>query len=342
MTEQPPARLALVDALRGIAALTVVVYHFYWIRLRPLAEAPAPQPFDWLARQGSAGVDIFFVLSGYVIALSLRDKNITPGFLGRFALRRSLRLDPPYWITLVVVIVVNALTAAAPPPTLPSVVAHVVYLQYFLHLPPIVGVAWTLCLELQFYLVLAVVLAAAKNRERRALVVLVPLFVAACASTLVTLPRPLDASFLPYWHFFFLGALTSWTSSARVHPAWLAAALVVVAALFAYAPDANLVLAAATAVLLYAGAARGFLAWTGGRALQHLGRISYSLYLTHLVVAPLAMQLAANAWFAFPLAPGAVAALFALGVVVAVAVAHVFWRFVEAPAHRFSRRVTPI
>ena len=61
-----------------------------------------PAPLETALKLGFVGVDIFFVLSGFVIAYSVREARITPRFLGRFALRRSIRLDPPYWITIAI------------------------------------------------------------------------------------------------------------------------------------------------------------------------------------------------------------------------------------------------
>ncbi|HEY4220949.1 MAG TPA: acyltransferase family protein, partial [Myxococcota bacterium] len=81
-------RLPLVDGMRGVASVLVLAFHVYKTTLLPFAAEPFAQPLDFLLRQSYAGVDIFFVLSGYVIALSLSDQPLTLAFLGRFALRR--------------------------------------------------------------------------------------------------------------------------------------------------------------------------------------------------------------------------------------------------------------
>ena len=57
-------------------------------------------PVDWIARNGFLGVDIFFVISGFVIALSVSKGAPTFGYFGRFIVRRSIRLDPPYWSSI--------------------------------------------------------------------------------------------------------------------------------------------------------------------------------------------------------------------------------------------------
>src|SRR5262249_4648137 len=100
-TETGDARLVFIDALRGIAALAVAAYHIE--RYGPLAK-PASRiiaaPIANTIRYGWMGGEVFFVISGFVIAYSLRNAWMTPGYLGNYALRRSIRLDPPYWFTI--------------------------------------------------------------------------------------------------------------------------------------------------------------------------------------------------------------------------------------------------
>lgn len=89
-------RFTYVDALRGIAALSVLVYHFTGSLIRNFPHNPLPKPIFSLLSHGNMGVEVFFVLSGFVISYTLRNAWVTPGYVGRFALRRSIRLDPPF------------------------------------------------------------------------------------------------------------------------------------------------------------------------------------------------------------------------------------------------------
>src|SRR6202000_495333 len=94
-------RYALVDALRGFAAFAVLFHH---ATLLPATEAAMPNLVPAcllsLSAGGSLGVQVFFVLSGFVIAHSLSDSSLTIRELGRFMVRRQCRLDPPYWTVL--------------------------------------------------------------------------------------------------------------------------------------------------------------------------------------------------------------------------------------------------
>src|SRR5437867_2467947 len=106
----PGRRLVFLDALRGVAALAVVVLHMGPRGpFAPELSHVVPAPLIAIGARGFLGVEIFFVLSGFVIAMSMRDVRITPRFFGNFALRRSLRLDPPYLLTIAIVITITFL-----------------------------------------------------------------------------------------------------------------------------------------------------------------------------------------------------------------------------------------
>jgi peptidoglycan/LPS O-acetylase OafA/YrhL len=117
----------------------------------------------WLAKSGYLGVAVFFVLSGYVITMAVGTNKITLGFLGRFAARRSLRLDPPYWVNIAVVIALMLVAARVgvekPFPSASTIFVNLIYLQDLLGVQALSSVYWTLCLEVQFYLVLILLLA---------------------------------------------------------------------------------------------------------------------------------------------------------------------------------------
>jgi peptidoglycan/LPS O-acetylase OafA/YrhL len=103
-------------------------------------------------------VQIFFVLSGFVIAYSLRQEKISPRFCLRFFLKRSIRLDPPYWLIVALMLMLNFMGSVifnkggeflATPF---QVLMNLLYLPDFPHIPRILPVAWTLCIEIQFYM----------------------------------------------------------------------------------------------------------------------------------------------------------------------------------------------
>lgn len=343
-------RDSAIDGLRGLAALLVVIYHLNF-NIAALVADVLPGPVKvLLADLGSAGVNIFFVLSGYVIAMTLWRAPLGVGFIGRFALRRSLRLDPPYWATIALVLVADAMRRRLFPgmgdPTPHSwqdVLIHLVYLQDLVGIAPISAVFWTLCLEVQFYLVLVTGMTlAARVAPGRIGVLLAGVLLLSLVSAAIIggwlqgVPKGL---FLRAWHCFALGVLASAVVHRGVHPAWLAAGIALELLMLRWAHDGSAVLPLLTASLLVLARTRThWTAWLRSRPWQFLGRQSYSLYLVHPTVG----------WSTISVlkvlaGPGAGPltglAFFIAGLVVSIVGAELMRWAVERPAIAWSRRV---
>jgi peptidoglycan/LPS O-acetylase OafA/YrhL len=97
------ARLAVVDCLRGIAALVVLVWHFRFFFGTPFNAVLAP-----FYKGGWVAVDLFFVISGFILTRIYRIDDPPPGYLAHFAIRRFSRIYPLHFITLLVVVVLLA------------------------------------------------------------------------------------------------------------------------------------------------------------------------------------------------------------------------------------------
>jgi peptidoglycan/LPS O-acetylase OafA/YrhL len=340
----------LIRAFRGIAAAWVVLFHAREGDHIPDLVAALPWSVDVIVfRLGHYGVPIFFALSGFVIAHSLRDATLSRGFLGRFLLRRSIRLDPPYWGAIAIVLLSGWLAARVrhepwAPPSAGVIAANIVYLQRLLDLKPLNPIFWTLTFEVQFYLVYAGLLVAAAHGVRRGFGLAMPIawgamvvLALAAACRLVTgLPEGL---FVYLWPDFFAGVLAYWAVERR--DARIGLALLVLPLLWigpwqidALFPRA----AAAMALLLFAATRTGYaergLDW---RWLQFLGAISYSLYLLHNSLSGAAGMLAHRI---AGRGLGADVAALALIVAASVAGAWLYWLVVERSAYRLSRRVS--
>jgi peptidoglycan/LPS O-acetylase OafA/YrhL len=155
-------RVIELDGLRGIAALWVVFYHL-WGAIQERNVDWVPGAISGFLHAGWLGVDIFFVLSGFVITHSVANIRVTPTFVPKFILRRSIRIDPPYWAAIGLAIAFMILkntffpAASVPLPSFMEIVAHIFYLQDLLGFGNISSVFWTLCLEFQFYLIFGIV-----------------------------------------------------------------------------------------------------------------------------------------------------------------------------------------
>lgn len=103
------AHILPLDGVRGLAILMVMVRHFYQYMLKhPTVPDIAPaiaidKIFFYVSQLGSTGVDLFFVLSGFLITGILLDTKNHPRYWGRFYWRRTLRIFPLYYLSLLIV-----------------------------------------------------------------------------------------------------------------------------------------------------------------------------------------------------------------------------------------------
>jgi peptidoglycan/LPS O-acetylase OafA/YrhL len=153
----PSKRIAALDALRVLAIAWVILYHLL-DRFLPRTAG------DWFTRfceSGGAGVDLFFVLSGYLIgSLVVGEIHRTSRLdVGRFLPRRWLRTLPAYYVTLVVVLGVDFVFPASRPWEQPA--SYLIFLQNYTNTPATFrfGWSWSLCVEEWFYLTLPLLVA---------------------------------------------------------------------------------------------------------------------------------------------------------------------------------------
>jgi len=336
-----------VDALRGIAALSVVAFHVYKKTLyAPLSAPPLPQPIHWYLRHGDLGVAVFFVISGYVIASSIAKARITPGFVARFALRRSIRLDPPYWATIalelaLIVISQRILHDQATLPSGAMVISHLAYAQSILGYGHVVAVFWTLCIEVQLYLCFVALSGLAQRLGKYGLAIT---FVPTIALSL-SLPFFFDVFaqntyLVRYWYLFFGGVVVFWTLEGRVRATWpITFALVIALTLITPLRSLNAVAMLCTAGAIWlAGRNGGLTTWLSGPVLQWLGRISYSLYLVHMPISGRAIN-AASRLMRLPLNTSEQLLLLAVGIAVSLGSAQLLYVLVERPTLALSKRI---
>lgn len=134
-----------LDAIRGLAALSVVLFHYTW-QYKKLFPDAAAVPFG-LEGLGF-GVEIFFGISGFVILMTLGRTRTA----GDFIVSRFARLFPAYWIgILITTLAVNwaGLSQFVQPPWV--VLINATMLQGHLLLPLVEAAYWSLSVELSFY-----------------------------------------------------------------------------------------------------------------------------------------------------------------------------------------------
>jgi peptidoglycan/LPS O-acetylase OafA/YrhL len=139
-------RIANIDVARGIAALLVLLQH-------SIEQSGLHAP--WAVNLGQTGVASFFLVSGFVIPIGLEKS----GSLRRFAANRMLRILPLYYACLVAWLVLGRSVTPA------DLYANVLLAQDWVAAPNVVGVSWTLSVEMVWYAGFAGLFAAGLNRS---------------------------------------------------------------------------------------------------------------------------------------------------------------------------------
>jgi peptidoglycan/LPS O-acetylase OafA/YrhL len=319
-----PARVVTLDLLRGFASLSVCWFHLTngnehfleagWLR--------SSGEYGWI------GVNVFFVISGFIIPYALAQGSYGIADYGRFLLKRIVRLDPPYIATILIVIVLGYLTSQVPgfrgPPfhvSLVQVLVHLGYANVFLGYPWLNPVFWTLAIELQYYLLVGLLFPLI-NTKRTA--VSVTTLVCLAIVALVIPGRP----YVFHWLFLFMLGIVTFQFRRRYVSRLVYLVQVAVLTLGAWRNDGLIIgiAGAATAMII------AFVDVNLDRHWTFLGMISYSLYLLHVPIGGRVINLGER------LGGGLSTKLAVLAVALAVTLATswIFYRLVERPAQRWS------
>ena len=289
-------RYKSLQSLRAVAALLVVYYHAV------LAIQPAlGRPDTSLPVFGAAGVDLFFVISGFVVWTSTAGRKMTPlAFYGR----RLARIVPLYWA---VTLAVCAIAIAAPQLLRSTKFALNHALASLLFVPwanpglppgdpdllsPVVIPGWTLNYEMFFYLLFGGALMAAERH--RPLVIAALIFLSMLFAHLLLPALPTLSFYASTMSLEFLAGVLIAVFVARWRPRlrrlWPVASIALLIALCLVDAsnlhlDRALRLGALAALLVFAAVAAER-AGTAPRAalLDHLGDASYSIYLLHIFI----------------------------------------------------------
>ncbi|MFI1184391.1 acyltransferase family protein [Streptomyces sp. NPDC020799] len=205
--ERPGGRLRALDGLRLIAALMVALYH-YGGRDGDVSRAWGSSPrheFPTLSgvfAYGCLGVEIFFVISGFVICMSGWGRPLRSFFASRVA-----RLYPAYWAAIALVTLVFALPWVAYRTVSPSdFLVNLTMLQQPAGAQRVLGVCWTLWAEVRFYALFAlfVVLPGA---TRRRVVLFCAVWTLATVVTTASHVEVLRVVVMPEYSSFFIGGI---------------------------------------------------------------------------------------------------------------------------------------
>jgi len=296
--------IAHVDGLRFLAIASVFLFHFHGVLQEKLHATGATGSWgNWLntaATHGNIGVQLFFSISGFVLALPFASSyflHTSKPALSRYFLRRITRIEPPYLINLFISTIRLVYKGYLLRDLKPHLIASALYCHNLIYADAssINVVAWSLEIEVQFY-VLAPLLCCLFGIRHRALRRFVLLSgMAACHTiALGCSSARVQLSLCGSLQYFLIGLLLadlyvdSWHRSPKTERRWdlLTLAAFLVLGFGLTAPKLLYAVLPVSLILLQLGAFRG----TVSRSLLSIpwlttiGGMCYTMYLYHLYV----------------------------------------------------------
>lgn len=295
-------RLVEIDALRGIGALCVLIFH-YSTRFQEMFPEASHVPFSFPG--GNYRVLLFFAISGFAIFFSLeRIASVADFFVNRFA-----RLYPAYLVAMLLTLSVEYAAHATRLLIGPgAILANFTMLEEFAFLPAVDGAYWTLSVEIAFYFCMIAIWKWAGLKR------LEPVLVGWLALRWLfqlwpDMPeRIIMLLALRYVPFFIIGMLSYrvWAGQRN----WRQQAPYAALALLSIATGEtwDIFLVGCALLAIFVGVIGGFMRWVAAPPLLWLGGISYSFYLIHQNVGFVVMLRVADAgyspWIGFAAAFG--------------------------------------
>ena len=320
-------RLPVLDLLRGVASFAVCWFHLTngHVGFLPPGILKASGAYGWL------GVEVFFVISGFVIPFALQRSDYQLADCGIFVFKRIARLDPPYFAAILLIVFLQYASSKAPgfqgePFTfsLAQTLLHVGYLNAFFGFPWLNPVFWTLALEFQYYLLMAFIfpLIASRASSIRWCMML--------ALGILAFVIPAERFVFHWLPLFLLGITTFQFKTGIIQRKAYFPVIILIScgAWFCYGLIVTLVGVTSAFIIAFAR-----LPHAG--PLAFLGTISYSLYLLHVPIGGRVINLSTR--FVAGL-PGRSMIVFVAAAVTVLA-AWALYAFVERPAQRWSAAI---
>jgi len=318
--------LKSVTLIRGIAALAVCLFHFTKGFITNAGVAEILMPYAWI------GVEVFFVISGFVIPYMLLGLPFKTKHYGGYLVKRLLRIEPAYLMSIVLIIFLNYISTLFPMYQGPAftvsghnILLHLGYLVEFFDGTWMNPVYWTLAIEFQYYLVIGVLLIIwNQNNKFWTIFTLVAFF------ALSFWPQE-EARFLRHTDIFTIGIVCAFYKKEYItrHIFLMLVLLTGVVIYIHHGYVITILSVGATLGIAFIDTIRHF------KWLVFFGNISYSLYLLHVPIGGriinLGKRFASSGFEKF--------LVILLAMIGSVIAAWVFYKLVEMPSHKLSRRI---
>ncbi|MGB4773093.1 MAG: acyltransferase [Chitinophagaceae bacterium] len=310
--------IGIVTSMRGLASLMVFLFHLFCVTNNYFGSPYLTKLFYY----GKFGVEIFFVISGYVIVYSMIAGQYHLRHFKIFFLKRIIRIEPPYLAAILLIILgiwIKRAFLIGEPIALPSIqqiLYHIGYLIPFTHYDWLNIVFWTLAIEFQFYVIFSLIL-------RLFTGVLLIRTIAASALLLLAVFVSSEAIFFHHVPIFLLGIYLALYKHKIVSRKELISSAVALT-IFIYLKlgwEISIFSCSSFLLIYHEPILRN-------NTLKFLGNISYSLYLCHTIVAFTIVNIAFKLPQTLPIRIG----VFLISFTATIVFSYIFYRFIELPA----------
>lgn len=356
-------KLEYIDALRGIACLSILVYHFSDYLY--LADVDVPPSLDPFFRLSSYAVPLFFIVSAFTLYLSLESKRGESRRYAKFYIRRLFRIAPLFYAVLIF-FTIRAAIVQDDPPSGAEVLANAFFVFNLIpsYFESIVPTGWTIGVEMLFYLWLPLIFIAVGSFRRS-------LVFAAGAVVLYHLSKMLlpgifegqygTFSFISQLQVFAIGMVCYFAfkhyspkinglhripaSLCLLLPSFGLFYLLAAQEIFYIVPDGvrRCISLPGWQALAYGFLLLSLSLFSNGvvvnRVTRFYGKISYSIYLTHPIL--LQSLIPVYGYIAHSTLPimVSIGLCMLIGILITTPVAMVTYRFIESPGMRYGKKI---
>lgn len=326
-TTNPNNSLSTLPFLRGVSALFVVLYHFV---------LGIPDYFtQWsfisnVSKHGYIGLYLFFFISGVVIPYSMYRANYTWKFFPAFMLKRFFRLEPLYWVNILFVILLAYSIYWATKDVsrieminLENVIYNTLHISGLLSLDWLNVVYWTLSIEIQYYLVIAIGYYFLISEN-----VVIRIVYIGLLSSVGLLVTHHDVYFT-YASIFGLGNLVFLFLIDKISWKVFLGLLLVLGGQIYFTFGGITICVFLISIILILNR------WKGWGWMNWIGEISYSLYLFHL---PIGIRFI-NYGYKNYTEEGVRFLFLILAILVSIVISWLFYRWVEVPSLKWSKKI---
>lgn len=311
-----------IQFLRGFAALAVVLCHYG-------SNLTDYKTLSSILNYGQYGIHVFFFISGYVICLSLIKNQYHPKYFFRFLLKRSIRIDPVYLITILLTLLSFWLFTFIPSfkglpiPFVPEqFLAHILYVVPFTNFEFYNHIFWTLGVEFQFYVLIGALYFLSQHLYFR-----VSFLILFSLSSFITLEKS-DYLVITYAPIFAMGIAIMHYHLTKRNEYLICSAFSAMLVFLNFNLPILLLLIAVTFFISYVKKISTYF--------NFLGEISYSLYIIH----PLVLIYLIGLLKKLPIAPSLELLLLLVKVLIAIGSAYIFYILIERPPIRYSKKIS--